>query len=395
MRVIESLKILLLLLVVAGLAVLFNAPTEQDRTYICRDCISLFHPERVQPGLNLFHSRHLRQANLIDNRGMLIHRWSRPMSKKAIASGRGWHHIEAAPGGRLYAIIRNKSLSLLSWNSDLVWQIDGGYHHDLDLGPGGEVYALHRYYDRVEHNGESYEVLNDAIDTIGTNGDLLSRTSLLTLLSELIPTSLLEKSDRFLKRTGQRRELQGTPADFLHINSLEYLRTPIPGISEEGDFLISIRDINTIAIVSLRDKRLLWSWGHDILGAQHDAAQLSTGRILLFDNRDEREGSRVLEVDPRSGEIIWSYSGGDQNRFFSKSRGSAQRLPNGNTLIGVGNDGTALEVTKEKRLVWNFKNPELRQGKKEGEMEPGVLYRFRRYAPGIIKTYFPKSGTPG
>ena len=35
----------------------------------------------------------------------------------------------------------------------------------------------------------------------------------------------------------------------------------------------------------------------------------------------------------------------------------AQRLPNGNTLICSGTDGTLFEVTAEKDIVWKYVNP--------------------------------------
>ena len=35
----------------------------------------------------------------------------------------------------------------------------------------------------------------------------------------------------------------------------------------------------------------------------------------------------------------------------------AQRLPNGNTLICSGINGTVFEVTPEKEMVWKYVNP--------------------------------------
>ena len=42
---------------------------------------------------------------------------------------------------------------------------------------------------------------------------------------------------------------------------------------------------------------------------------------------------RVVELDPVSREIVWTYTGSPPDSFYSKWRGSNQRLPNGNTLI--------------------------------------------------------------
>ena len=60
-----------------------------------------------------------------------------------------------------------------------------------------------------------------------------------------------------------------------------------------------------------------------------------------------RDYSRVLEIDPVSLKIVWQYTPReagflepmDSNRFYSPFISSAQRLPNGNTLITEGSDG--------------------------------------------------------
>ena len=50
-------------------------------------------------------------------------------------------------------------------------------------------------------------------------------------------------------------------------------------------------------------------------------------------------------------EVVWSYS---FIHFFSTNISSAQRLPNGNTLVTEGNPGRIFELTPEKEIVWEF-----------------------------------------
>jgi hypothetical protein len=42
---------------------------------------------------------------------------------------------------------------------------------------------------------------------------------------------------------------------------------------------------------------------------------------------------------------------------YSRCCGTAQRLPNGNTLITYTGPGRAVEVTPSGRTVWKFENP--------------------------------------
>jgi hypothetical protein len=81
--------------------------------------------------------------------------------------------------------------------------------------------------------------------------------------------------------------------------------------------------------------------------------------------------SRVVEFNPKTLEVVWEYKNtvrypaagvctkppdGDF-RFFSLFISSAQRLPNGNTLIDEGASGRVFEVTPDKKVVWEFVNP--------------------------------------
>jgi hypothetical protein len=64
----------------------------------------------------------------------------------------------------------------------------------------------------------------------------------------------------------------------------------------------------------------------------------------------------VLEIDPITQEILWSYGGADDS-FFSRTLGTCQRLPGGNTLIVESENGRALEVTPDGTIVWEYRNP--------------------------------------
>ena len=78
--------------------------------------------------------------------------------------------------------------------------------------------------------------------------------------------------------------------------------------------------------------------------------RLANGNLLAA---HEGEGV-VREYDPK-GNPVWEY-GGIENVF------EAVRLDNGNTLIGCGTQKRVIEVTPEKKVVWEFKSedaPEL------------------------------------
>ena len=66
-----------------------------------------------------------------------------------------------------------------------------------------------------------------------------------------------------------------------------------------------------------------------------------------------------------------------RSNSFPRRGGSAQRLPNGNTLIAETDRGHAFEVTKDGEIVWEFYTPvEVRWGI---EGRPAI-YRMTRVA---------------
>jgi hypothetical protein len=65
----------------------------------------------------------------------------------------------------------------------------------------------------------------------------------------------------------------------------------------------------------------------------------------------------VLILDPSSRAIVWEYNGTDESPLFSQSCGASAELPNGNILVTETDGGRALEVTREKEVVWEFYNP--------------------------------------
>ena len=110
--------------------------------------------------------------------------------------------------------------------------------------------------------------------------------------------------------------------------------------------------------------------------------------MLLFDNGGHRPRStysRVLEVDPTDNSIAWEYRGDPPISFHSPNISSADRLPNGNTLICEGAPGRVFEVTPLGEIVWEYVNPFFAPGGRVAGGNPGdatnAMFRAHRYGP--------------
>ena len=88
--------------------------------------------------------------------------------------------------------------------------------------------------------------------------------------------------------------------------------------------------------------------------------------------------SRVIEVDPRTNEIVWQYVDSPPLNFFSPYISGAPRLPNGNTLITERNFGRMFQVTPEGKVVWEYINPYFPEGP-EGE-QSNAVFRATHYS---------------
>lgn len=98
---------------------------------------------------------------------------------------------------------------------------------------------------------------------------------------------------------------------------------------------------------------------------------------------DIRDHSRVLEIDPVTLKVVWSYIGSDSEvgmmaminntTFYSQLISAAQRLPNGNTLITEGCFCRLFEVTPEKEIVWEYRAPF------DHQTRSPYIYRAYRY----------------
>jgi len=214
----------------------------------------------------------------------------------------------------------------------------------------------------------------------------------------------------------------GSVGDWLHINSLSYVGANRWFDAGDRRFhpdnvIWDAREANIIAIVDRASGRIVWKLGPRYDGSeaerqlgwiigQHHAHIIprglpGDGNLLVFDNGGwagygvgnpgapsglkiaRRDFSRVLEIDPMTLRIVWQYTPReagfvvplDAARFYSPFISSAQRLPNGNTLITEGSDGRLLEVTVDHRIVWEYISPYWRKP----PLALNLIYRAYRY----------------
>jgi hypothetical protein len=177
-------------------------------------------------------------------------------------------------------------------------------------------------------------------------------------------------------------------------NRLVWGYTNSVDVFPNGDVLLSFRHFNTVAIIERKTGDIVWRWGKEgLLGHQHCASILHNGNILIFDNGLHRkpckpdhpheissfEVSRAVEVNRFTDEVVWEYID-PGHLMFTNFCGSAQRLPNGNTLMCESRTGTFYEVTYDKDIVWKYQSPFVIQRPEIwGWKELRLIFQAHRY----------------
>jgi hypothetical protein len=330
-------------------------------------------PARAWDGYNLY-TNDGDQVYLMDMAGRRVHTWSVPGSRYC-------SFARLADDGHVFVLCPHQGLLKLDARANVVWKARGRVHHDIAFKPGG--FVLPTADKPREYRGRP--VTFDGLVEVSARGERRPLWSVYERLDAIRalhgPTRLDEPPAADAPKPKPRRtDGKDRPPryDYHHLNAVEVLAdTPLgrrDARFRPGNLLVSLRNANVLAILDGTTLDVVWHWGQEVLDFPHMPTMVDGGNILVFDNGAHRDFSRVLEVEPLTGKIAWSYVADPPQTFYSRYAGSSQRLPNGNTLICESGRGRAFEVTPSGEIVWEFLNPDVRGNRRR------TIYRMMRYA---------------
>lgn len=384
-------------------------------------------------------------TRLIDLNGKVVHEWKyggQPavFIDPALTGGERGHvfvTLESEQGkgtdlipGQANTSIR-KTVGELDWEGHVVWRFgakapDGRaqQHHDIARLPNGNTLVLANLL-HPRPGFAAAQLLDDVVYEVNPAGEIVWSWTASDHLDEI---GFSPEELKLLKGTAG--------ADFLHVNNLK----PVGPNHwfDEGDqrfapdnLIFDSRNANFVAIIDRKTGKIVWTLGPhfpaasqdaggfsktiprpvDQISGQHDAQIIpkglpGAGNLLVFDNQGEggyphapvtvTGGSRVVEVNPATKEIIWQYSGVSSGNpgwtFRSTHISCARRLPNGNTFIDEGQIGRFFQVTPSGEIVWEYLNPYPRRGKDTETGQPTVNYNVYRAQP--VPYDWAPAGTP-
>jgi hypothetical protein len=319
----------------------------------------------------------LETANLIDLDGTVVHTWS-------YLQGGSWHYAELLPSGHLAAILKEDEgrapgmLIELDWAGNLVRHLDVAAHHDFAYLDNGNVIVLCREY----VDNRAVYVPTEADPAPNAKSDVYLEIApddevMWEWHADQHALSLLD----FVQIDYPRPQ-----RDWAHTNTIEVLPDNPTGQADprfaQGNLVFSMRHVDTIGVIDKPSGQVVWAWGPGVIEKQHMPTMLPNGHFLVYDNGSETGRTRVIELDPLSGQIVWQYVADPPESFYSFARGSNQRLGNGNTHIADSDNGRLFEVTPEGEIVWEFVNPD-----RTPDGRPQPLYRSMRYTHEFVAQF--------
>jgi len=170
--------------------------------------------------------------------------------------------------------------------------------------------------------------------------------------------------DHFDIKDATHELLTGAQIDYVHGNAIE--------LDNDGNLMISSRHMDEITKINRSTGSIMWRLGGknnqftfindpERFSYQHDIRRIPNGNITLFDNGNYHSPnySRVIEYSldevNRTVTLVWQYR--NTPEIYGSSMGSAQRLSNGNTIIGWGSTNPTLTEVRpdgSKALVMTF-----------------------------------------
>jgi hypothetical protein len=158
--------------------------------------------------------------------------------------------------------------------------------------------------------------------------------------------------------------------EWTHVNGID--------VNAKGDIVFSARNADRVVVISGETGEITFKL--DKTHGQHNPTWLPNGHIMVFDNG--HAVSQVVEADPATGKIVWSYRGTPGNQFYSGHISGASPMASGNIIVCEGTSGRVFEITRRGEVVWEWVNPFVNNDPKGNPIVS--LYRAHRYDPDHV-----------
>lgn len=330
-----------------------------------RKGVTVYMPEKCYNGYTIYAPTESPYVYMIDMNGEVVHMWAvniqRDDEKEGVTVGTTYYY-KYLKNHNLLVHIDGFGVKELNWDSHVVWQYRvKEAHHDLTRLDNGNTLILYRELIQ-EPKISDRPIYDDRFREVTPSGEAIWEWHAVDHFEEF---EFSPDAQSLIRQRG---------GDWTHINTLDIL--------PDGNIITCFRHVGMIAIVDKATGKFIWKFD-DLVGPHHPN-MIENGNIIVYDNGGVsgypprtrfRDYTRLLEINPKTNEIVWEYSylpanwvrthrshhlqARHRSQFYSRAWGSIQRLPNGNTLSLDATGGRLFEITLEGDLIWEYVNPYL------------------------------------
>jgi hypothetical protein len=239
------------------------------------------------------------------------------------------------------------------------------YNQELDLIV---INSVHGEFYVIDH-GNTF-IANDAAASIAlaatTAGDFKYRFGDPAKYDKGDPPLVL---DNWEKATAGHKQLGGS-------HDIQWIKPGLPG---EGNFLVFNNAEN---LFELTPQSYIVEINPYLNSSGTNTSTFVAPPTAGYNVVNSPNSNLMKEKKNVSKQIVWMFSSKNNTSFYSTIGSSAQRLPNGNTLVCSMNDGHFFEVKPgDTSIVWEYINPMTRDGIKKLKKDNYPTYNgvFRAY----------------
>jgi len=279
---------------------------------------------------------HLTEQNIVSQEARLAHR-------KFI------HGLDLmSDGSVIYTFDGGVSIQRIDWCGKRMWATGGGFHHTVTL-EDNERYA--------------WSLKGNALVRIETkSGHIVQEISMDNIIAANPDIDVLGARRRTPNDLGKNSRKTNDPwmEDPFHLNDVDPLPKKLSekfASFEEGDLLVSARNINLVFIIDPNSNKIKW-WRSGVTTRQHDPDWGVDGRIHIYDNRMGHKFSRLISLSPDDFKYDVLYDGAKSD-FYSRIRGKHQILNNGGILLTSPQQGRVMELDPKGNVTIEFVNRDL------------------------------------
>jgi hypothetical protein len=263
--------------------------------------------------------------------------------------------------GRLF-LFRPGGIQIIEPWGERIWGGDREHHHDVTPMPDGGMIMLRRREEMLdvdEFGGLAWVKVDGVVEVDADGSEVAQWWGSDHLDHQDWPSSLGKNI---------------APYDWTHGNAVVYQE-------ELGRILVSMRHHSAVYAIAWPTGEIQWRLGpggdfsfvggsEDWFYNQHSPQPQPDGKLLLYDNGNERPGAEaysravLLDIDEEAMQVSVAW----EHEFTPQTlvQGDADILPNGNVLIGAGgvqstgNPVRVIEASSDaaSEIVWELQMPE-------------------------------------